>query len=317
MDAAAIETRELTKTYNNGKLRAVDGVSLAIRQGEVFGLIGPNGAGKSTLIGLLLGLLRATSGEIRIFGRSPFERGIRRVTGYLPERPQFDAWMTVRQFLRYHHMLAGLPDSRAKQDTERVLNRVGLTDEVAGRSIRKLSRGLLQRVGLAQALLGEPMLCFLDEPDSGMDPLGTQLVRGIILELKARGCTVLVNSHHLDQVERTCDRVAFISRGSIRSIHDLQDGALAENFRTMRFTFGELANGNLQKVADIAEAAGARVLEINGLVARVSLPEQLPASTLIKQLVLNDLLCEEAVVERRSLEELFAEVAGEQEKQQA
>lgn len=331
MTVAAIEVANVTKSYNRGKLRALDGISLEIAPGEVFGLIGPNGAGKSTLMGLLLGLLMPSSGQISVYGRSAYDLSIRYVTGYLPERPYFDAWMTPEQFLRYHHMLVKRPDSEAKSAVQEALERVQLDKSVWKRQIKKLSRGTLQRLGLAQVLIGQPKLCFLDEPDSGMDPIGTALVRSLIGEWKAKGCTVLLNSHHLDEVEKTCDRVAFIKSGKIIAVKDLKQETLdSEQFMRFRWFSG---NGGKETVnhdgsgdsaahdrhADRDEATktvlnsfatkyGALLREIKENSALVTLPDKRASSAMIKDLLNSGVELQEAVIERQTLEEIFVKM---------
>lgn len=307
VDGAAIDLRDLTKHYNAGKVRAVAGVNLQVQRGEVFGLIGPNGAGKSTLMGLMLGLLRPTSGEVSIFGRAPVERGIRRITGYLPERPYFDAWMTLEQFLLYHHRLSRRPESEAKRAIGEVLERVGLGGEVGKRQIKKLSRGMLQRLGLAQMLIGRPKLCFLDEPASGMDPVGTQLVRSIILELKSHDCTVVLNSHHLDEVERTCDRVAVIVAGSIQAMRDLRQVEESEQKVTLRIALSKVSEPvGEATLRELVEPLGGRLSELSSEgIARFELPGVDVSSVLIETLVHNLVRFDEAVLERSTLEDLF------------
>jgi ABC-2 type transport system ATP-binding protein len=322
MSTAAIDVASVTKSYNRGKVRALDGVSLSIQAGEVFGLIGPNGAGKSTFMGLLLGLLMPTAGSITVFGRSAYDLSIRQVTGYLPERPYFDAWMTPVQFLRYHHMLVKRPDHEADAAVKSALEKVQLDPEVWHRQIKKLSRGTLQRLGLAQVLIGKPMICFLDEPDSGMDPLGTALVRSLIGEWKQLGCTVLLNSHHLDEVEKTCDRVAFIKKGKIVAVRELAADALtAENF--MRFRW-ETSNGTAEpRQSPEQEAArkvlqtfgtkyGAELQEVTDNQALVTLPEKRTSTAMIKDMLAAGINLQEAVIERQSLEDLFVKIQQEE-----
>jgi ABC-2 type transport system ATP-binding protein len=317
MTTAAIDVASVTKSYNRGKVRALDGVSLRVEQGEVFGLIGPNGAGKSTLMGLLLGLLMPSSGVISVFGRSAYDLSIRQVTGYLPERPYFDAWMTPIQFLRYHHMLVKRPDAEADSAVKEALERVGLDPGVWNRQIKKLSRGTLQRLGLAQVLIGKPMICFLDEPDSGMDPLGTALVRTLIGEWKQQGCTVLVNSHHLDEVEKTCDRVAFIKQGKIVAVRELAHDALtAEHYLRFRWAQsdigGERADGEHQEAHDLLRSFvtkyGAEICEIESSHALVTLPDKAHSTDMIREMVVAGVPLQEAVIERQSLEDIFVRI---------
>jgi ABC-2 type transport system ATP-binding protein len=199
-----IQVTHLTKTYMAAASPALVDVSLCISPGEVCGIIGPNGAGKTTLMGCILGFLFPDSGTITLDGLPPDDRSVRATTGYLPERLVMDRWMTGAGFLNYHHALAGLPKDSRKSDVSAALDGVGLGGEAATRTIGRFSRGMLQRLGLAQALLNKPQYLFLDEPTSGMDPSGAVLFRRLIDEQKLRGTTVLLNSHQLDQIERVC-----------------------------------------------------------------------------------------------------------------
>ena len=212
-----ISVENVSKTYGRfrRRVRALEGVSLQVAAGETLGLIGPNGAGKTTLLSCLLGFLRPDSGRITVDGREPDDLSVRARTGYLPERLGFDRDLPGRSFLQHHWRLAGGDPSRAAAEAEAAADRVGLTRDVLRRPLKTYSRGMLQRIGLAQALLRDPRLLFLDEPASGTDPLGVGLVRERILEAKARGATVVLNSHQLTEVERVCDRIVFLSAGRL------------------------------------------------------------------------------------------------------
>ena len=192
-----IQVEALTKTYRRGlageRVRALVDVSLTIAAGEAFGIIGPNGAGKTTFLGCLLGFLRPDAGRITIDGHAPDDLAIRSSTGYLPERLVLDRWMSGQQFLAYHHGLAGLPAGGRRAEVEGALERVGLDGEAAQRAIRRYSRGMLQRLGLAQAMLGRPRYLFLDEPASGVDPAGVVLFRRLLSDLTHQGVTVILN----------------------------------------------------------------------------------------------------------------------------
>ncbi len=302
LDSACIEIENLWKSYNWGKVHALNDVSLRIGTGEIFGLIGPNGAGKTTLLGCLLAIIRPTDGVIRINGKPADDLSVRRITGFLPERPYFDAWMTVNQFLRYHHMLSGQPDSAAKTDIEAALNTVDLDGAVGERLVRKLSRGMLQRLGLAQVLVGKPRLCFLDEPTSGMDPLGMALVRSLLMEWKKQNVTVVLNSHHLDQVESVCDRVALIRAGKIESVVEL-NGSLNQQHRLIVRWRSSIAAG--EELADCAGRLAIEIDSIEGNQARFLLDERSVAADLVKALVLAGVEVEEVSFERKSLSGLF------------
>ena len=212
MTDLVIETQHLRKEY--GSNVAVKDLTLQIARGEVFGFLGPNGAGKSTTVKMLLDLVRPTSGAVKLFGQPPGKPRVRAKVGFLPEHFRFHEWLRASEFLMFHGKLYGMSTADLKERIPELLELVGLTDSAQMR-LSKFSKGMLQRIGLAQAMLNQPELIFLDEPTSGLDPLGRRLVRDIIRRLKARGTTIFLNSHFLSEVEITCDRVAFIKAGQI------------------------------------------------------------------------------------------------------
>jgi len=207
-----IETHGLRKQF--GSTTAVSDLSLRVGEGEIFGFLGPNGAGKTTSIKMLLALVAPSSGTGHVMGAPLGDRAARARVGFLPEHFRFHETLTATELLRFHGRLYGLRGVTLDARVDRLLTRVDLLD-AADRPLRGYSKGMLQRVGLAQALLNEPRLVFLDEPTSGLDPLGRLLVRDIIGELRADGVTVFLNSHLLGEVEATCDRVAFVKRGRV------------------------------------------------------------------------------------------------------
>jgi ABC-2 type transport system ATP-binding protein len=217
---SGISIRGLVKQYGGAARRALDDVSLEIAPGEAIGIIGPNGAGKTTFFGCLLGHLRPTAGTITIDGRSPDALGVKAEVGFLPERLLFDRWMSGTRFLRHHHALAGLPESSRTADCVAALERVGLEPSAGRKALKAYSRGMLQRIGLAQALLAKPRWLFLDEPASGVDPAGVLLFRRLLAEARQGGTTIVLNSHQLEQVERICDRVAFLRDGAFAAVGD-------------------------------------------------------------------------------------------------
>ncbi len=208
----AIETSNLGKTYKN--FTAVQGLNLSVPQGEVFGFLGPNGAGKTTTIMMLLGNIRPTRGEAMLLGKPVGDVPTRRQVGFLPEKFQFHEFLTATEFLHLHGKLNGMSREERDRRIPIVLERVGLGDRAKSK-IREFSKGMQQRVGLAQAILHQPALVILDEPTSALDPIGRRDVRDIVMELKAQGKTVLLNSHLLSEIEMTCDRVAIIKRGEV------------------------------------------------------------------------------------------------------
>ncbi len=208
----AIETRDLSRRY--GDAWALRDLSLSVRAGEVFGFLGPNGAGKTTTVKILLGLAAPTEGTARLFGRPVQDRLARREVGYLPEMFRFHEWMTGAELLDFHGRLVGIGGADRRARIERVLSQVGLGERGSDR-IATYSKGMTQRLGLAQAMLARPRLVILDEPTSALDPLGRREVRDIIRDLRNDGCAVFLNSHLLTEVEMVCDRVAIVDRGRV------------------------------------------------------------------------------------------------------
>ncbi len=207
-----LELSSVTKHY--GGRMALDGIDLSVPRGSALGLLGPNGAGKTTVLRLLLGFIRPNAGRVLLRGKAPTQAAARVGVAYLPERLALPPRMTVRGVLRLHAALAGLAGAERDRSIAAVLEQTGLAQRERER-VGGLSRGLLQRVGFAQALLGSPEVLLLDEPISGLDPIGVRDARDWILGARERGCTVLVSSHLLSEVERTCDRVAILHEGRI------------------------------------------------------------------------------------------------------
>jgi len=256
-----IETFSLRKQY--GALTAVDGIDLRVDAGEVFGFLGPNGAGKTTTVKMLLGLVAPSAGEARVLGCRPGDPAAMRRIGFLPEHFRFPPWLTAYNFLDTHGQLYGMTALQRRTRIPELLERVGLGGRARSR-LGEFSKGMQQRVGLAQALLNEPALVFLDEPTSGLDPVGRYEVREIIRELRQRGVTVFLNSHYLSEVEVTCDRVAIVKRGRlvrVGALEELTAGATQIEIRAAGLTagllaglaqWGQIAEGTLQTANDQA-----------------------------------------------------------------
>jgi ABC-2 type transport system ATP-binding protein len=208
--SAAFECRELSKRY--GATTALGGVDLAVQPGELVGLLGPNGAGKSTLVKIACGLVRASSGEARVVGEPAGSAAARGAIGYLAELFRFPDWLRADELLTLHQRLAG--SDRGEEERRELLELVQLSD-AAQTKVGAMSKGMQQRLGIAQALIGSPRLLMLDEPTSALDPVGRRVVRDLLLELKRRDVAVLLNSHLLSEVERVCDRVAILVGGKI------------------------------------------------------------------------------------------------------
>jgi len=219
MSVAAIETEQLRKVF--GDRAAVKGLTLQVAQGEVFGFLGPNGAGKTTSIKMLLGLISPSSGTASLLGKPIGDRDVMSRIGFLPEHFRFQEWLTAREFLKLHGQLLRMKADDLASRMDELLERVGLAD-YQNKLLRTFSKGMLQRVGLAQALLNRPALIFLDEPTSGLDPVGRRLVRDVIREVRAQGTADFLNSHLLSEIEVTCDRVAFIRHGEVVRVLELK-----------------------------------------------------------------------------------------------
>jgi ABC-2 type transport system ATP-binding protein len=291
-EAPVIEVRGLVKTFRIGffrkKVEAVRGVDFEVRRGEIFGLLGPNGAGKTTSIKTLLRLIFPTAGTVRLFGSlAPGPEAMRRV-GYLPENPYVYQYLRAHEFLDLCGRLCGM-DARARaRRSEEMIARVGLGHAV-DRPIGRFSKGMLQRIGLAQALLHDPELLILDEPMSGLDPIGRKEVRDLVLEERSRGKTILFTSHILSDVERLCDRVAIVHRGKVTAYGALSellrpevqrteveldgaDAALREKLEAMGVRTTQVerrlvaiveGQAGARDVLDAALAAGARVVTVH------------------------------------------------------
>ena len=229
--APAIQTYNLRKTF--GEKVAVRDLTLSVNQGEVFGFLGPNGAGKTTSIKMLLNLIAPSGGQAELFGYPISNPEVRARVGFLPEHFRFHDWLTAEEFLALHADLYRLQRDVARRHIDELLELVGLAPH-RRKKLREFSKGMLQRIGLAQALLNQPQLVILDEPTSGLDPVGRRLVRDIIRELKQGGTTVFLNSHLLSEVEITCDQVAFIKHGEVIHTSPLQqlvEGELSVEIR--------------------------------------------------------------------------------------
>lgn len=218
MSSPIIDITDLHKTYASGlrrkKVHALRGVDLQVPAGEVLGILGPNGAGKTTLLKVLLGIVHPTSGEARLFGQPAGDPTARRKLGYLPENHRFPTYLTARQTLDVYGRLADLPDADRKDRIPRLLEEVGLASWEDTR-VGKFSKGMMQRLGLAQALLSQPEVVVLDEPTDGVDPVGRRDIRDRLRALKQTGTTIVINSHLLSEIELVCDRVLIMHKGRI------------------------------------------------------------------------------------------------------
>lgn len=259
----AVTVEHLTKVFKGtlvkGAFRAVHDVSFTVQAGEVYGLIGPNGSGKSTIMKAVLGLLQPTEGSTSIFGVPSIEVASRHSVGFLPENPYFYKHLTGRETLRFYGSLCGLRGAGLEERASAMLALTGL-ENAAARRVGGYSKGMLQRLGLAQALIHEPRLLVLDEPTAGVDPSGSRTIRDLIIELRGRGITILVTSHLLEQMQEVCDRVGIMAHGRMVREGRVEDLIAVENQTEM-----VVENASPELLAKIdalikAEAGGAKIL---------------------------------------------------------
>src|SRR2546422_10890605 len=303
MAEPVIETRALRKEF--GEKVAVAELSLTVQKGEVFGFLGPNGAGKTTSLKMLLGLARPTAGEGTVLGARLGDRATRARIGFLPEHFRFHDWLTGRELLRFHGQLYGMRGASLEARVDALLERLDLLD-ASELALRAYSKGMLQRVGLAQALLNEPELVFLDEPTSGLDPLGRLLVRDVIDELRQQGTSIFLNSHLLSEVEITCDRVAFVKKGQV-----VREMALAEqgNQVEVELKLDPLTSETLASLARF----GRNPYSHNGCV-RLQVEDEEKLPEIACWLVSQGIKVYRLGATRKTLESVFLEVMGEDER---
>jgi ABC-2 type transport system ATP-binding protein len=265
----ALEIQDLSKTYSVGfwKKRprcVLKPLSLSVQEGEVFGYLGPNGAGKTTTLKVLMGLVYPTTGTARIFGRSIDDTSAKLDIGFSPEQPYFYDHLTAQELLEYYGQLSGIPAAERKRRAGATLARVGLKD-IELLQLRKFSKGMLQRVSLAQAILHDPKFLFLDEPMSGLDPIGRREVRDLIQELKDEGKTVFFSTHILSDAETLCDRVAILNQGELRGIGIVRELLSGAGNDVEIVWHGQVARAELERM-------GAKV-RISGDIAHAVVPE--------------------------------------------
>ncbi|MFY0569830.1 ABC transporter ATP-binding protein [Archangium lansingense] len=307
--AIGIQVEGVSKSYRRGQ-RVLSDVNLHIRAGETFGIIGPNGAGKTTLFGCMLGLLWPDSGTVRIAGLPPDHLEVRRLTGYLPERLTFDQGLTARQFLAFHHSLAERPAHERHQEVETHLTLVGLDKAMWDRDTRKFSRGMLQRLGLAQALVGQPRFLFLDEPTLGIDPEGVLHLRTLLRDIKSRGVTVIINSHDLAQLEKVCDRVAFFRAGRVEALEDLGSPSSSITRHVLQVRWAGTQTLAPEQLATVAKEVGATLLDTTEDSLRFSVEDDWGASRLLGALLQAGLPVASASREEGRLERFFQPNGG-------
>ena len=226
--SVVVEIENLTKDYEVGfwkkkKVRALDGLNLQVEGGQIFGFLGGNGAGKTTTIKTLMSLIFPTSGSAKILGRDISDVKMRSRIGYCPENPYFYDYLTARELMMYFGKLFGFDNMQSKQKTEELLTKVGLEEKSWDKQLRKFSKGMLQRNGLAQSLINDPDIAFMDEPMSGLDPIGRREIRELIAELREKGKTVFMSTHILSDIEALCDNVAIMRKGKLAATGKLDD----------------------------------------------------------------------------------------------
>lgn len=253
----AVTVNHLTKVFKGtlvkGAFRAVHDLSLTVKAGEVYGLIGPNGSGKSTTMKVILGLLKPNVGDTSIFGVPSTEVASRHSVGFLPENPYFYKHLTGRETLHFYGSLCGMRGAKLKERASAMLELTGLED-AASRRVGGYSKGMLQRLGLGQALIHEPQLLVLDEPTAGVDPAGSRKIRDLIIEFRSRGITVLVTSHLLEQMQEVCDRVGIMAHGRMVREGRLEDLIAVENQTEM--VLENASPALLAQIETLVKAAG-------------------------------------------------------------
>jgi ABC-2 type transport system ATP-binding protein len=302
--AEAIAVKNLTKVYGGtlkDRVPAVDNISFTVSEGEIFGFIGPNGAGKTTTIKILLGLLFPTSGEAQVLGMPAGDIETKRRISYLPESPYFYEHMTGAEVIDFYCRLFRMGAAERKKKTEELLERVGLAED-GHRTLRQYSKGMLQRIGIAQALINDPDLLFLDEPTSGLDPIAHKDITELIASLGKQGKTVFLSSHQLGDVETVCDRVAIIHRGKIVKIGTLED--LLRAGRTV-ITFAKAGSDLVEEVKPHAERVSA-----DGELVRVYVESEEDVHSVLDAARGKATLVS-VLPQRQTLEDLFVEIVRE------
>ena len=303
-----IEIENLTKDYEVGfwkkkKVRALDGLTLSVEGGQIFGFLGGNGAGKTTTIKILMSLIFPTAGSARILGEDISNVRMHSRIGYCPENPYFYDYLKASELMNYFGELFGLDAARRKAKTEELLTKVGLEEKAWNRQLRKFSKGMLQRVGLAQALINEPEIVFLDEPMSGLDPIGRREIRELIASLREQGTTVFMSTHILSDIEALCDNVAILRKGKLAATGKLDD-LLNEAGEQQVFEINVKGVAAEDLRAEVEKIAGAAIFsKPNG--ANVHVQEESDIDQVLKAARENGGRLVSVQPVRQSLEELF------------
>ena len=294
----------LTKSFPSGwpglpPVTALDGLSLSVHRGEIYGFLGPNGSGKTTTLKILMGLMRSTSGKAEVLGKPAGDVEARRQIGFLPEAPYFYDYLTAEEFLAFYGHLAGLKPAGLNRRIDHLLELVGLT-EARTRQLRKFSKGMLQRIGLAQALIHDPELVILDEPMSGLDPIGRKQVRDLILGLRDQGKTVFFSTHIIPDVEMICDRVGIIMKGRLMAAGRVDELVRHEHTQSVEIVCEGIKADELPAI----KAAATRVLQ-RGQQCLVALPGPDRQEEILAEIRAHGGKLVSVTPQKGSLEELF------------
>lgn len=294
---AAIEIKNLTKSYKSraGRVNVVDNLNLTVEEGEIFGFLGPNGAGKTTTIKMLLGIIYPTAGEAFVLDKEVGDMDVHKVISYLPERPYYYEHMTGMELLKFYASLFGINDT---EKCLQLLEKVNLHNDMH-KTLNQYSKGMQQRVGLAQSLLNDPKLLFLDEPTAGLDPIAHTEIRDLILQFRDEGRTVFISSHELSEVERICDRVAIINKGKLEKM-----GSLDDLLRGGRIEI--IAEGVAREVADAMKLKDTLISLHDGRLI-IDMPETEDAGSVLDALRKAKGKIISMIPRRRRLEDLFVE----------
>ena len=295
-----IDATQLKKTY--GTRPAVRDLTLQVKGGEAFGFLGPNGAGKSTSIKMLLGLVKPTGGRALLLGQPLGTTDVRSRIGFLPEHFRFYDWLSASELIQFHGRLCGMSESTLRNKIPQLLKRVGLGAQYS-KPIRSFSKGMMQRVGLAQAIVNDPEILFLDEPTSGLDPAGRKLVRDVIDEQCSRGATVFLNSHLLGEVEQSCDRVAFIRDGRIVGMYAMDAWQSAQ-------TEVEIKAANVNQTALERLKSLTQDVRLEGQLLRLRVQSLDTLPEIVRTLVDSGGDVFSVIPQRVSLEDLFLQMMG-------
>jgi len=296
-----IESQNITRYFNRNKVKALQKISLSVEKGKIFGLLGPNGAGKTTFVKILLGILFPTSGNATLFDIPIQNHKARKKVGYLPENHKFPEFLTGAAFIDYCGRLSGMTSKeKRKQASDELLEKVRLTEWQKTRT-KKYSKGMLQRLGIAQALLHDPDLIFLDEPTDGVDPIGRKEIRDLLIELKNQGKTIFLNSHLLSEVEMICDEVAIVHKGTLITQGSVEELTTSnQRYKIDAASKDSTLLDQIQKKVSFVECVN------NSLNIEVSSPEQL--NEIIDLLRQHSILIEGIAPQKQTLEESFFQV---------